>query len=123
MMRAMPFKFSLLKPVLLKSVSLSLLSASLLSMSSAQAAGPSLKDLIDDEVVAKIKEFIDTDVVRMSIENQNAKYEGLDQSGIDSLDTQWRAEHNLERQPLISATLSNPLSAYLTRIQARNYGL
>ena len=42
---------------------------------------------------------------------------------IDALDKQWRAEREVEDQPLITAVLSSPLSNYLTRIQARSRGL
>ena len=54
---------------------------------------------------------------------QNAENEGLSQTAIDRLDQQWRAERNAADQPLIGRILSNPLSSYLTQIQAQSLGL
>ena len=89
---------------------------------SAQDVSPS-KTLINAEIIQNIKKFVNTDILRYSIINQNKKYTGLSQDDIDNLDKQWRAETKSEIQPLISATLSNPLSSYLTRVQARSIGL
>jgi hypothetical protein len=79
--------------------------------------------LITDEIIQNIKAFIDTDIVRMSIISQNEKYGDLTQEKIDALDAQWAAERKAEDRSLIAATLSNPLSTYLTRVQAQSYGL
>lgn len=79
--------------------------------------------LVDDSVVSEIKKFVDTEIVRMSILNQNAKYKDMTEASILELDQLWRKETKQEDQPLISATLSNPLSAYLTRVQAHSIGL
>ncbi len=81
------------------------------------------KSIIDKAFVSEIKSFVDTEIVRLSIENQNAKYDGMAQSDIDKLDGDWRKETKQNDQPLISATLSNPLSSYLTRVQAHSIGL
>ncbi|WP_211212132.1 hypothetical protein [Kiloniella laminariae] len=62
-------------------------------------------------------------VVEISLLSQNKKYATLPQSEVDNLDKQWRAERELEDQPLIAATLSSPLSSYLTQIQAASIGL
>lgn len=84
---------------------------------------PPSKNLINGKVITMIKDFVDTEIVRLSIENQNAKYGKMSESEIIALDKQWRAETKNAVQPLISATLSNPLSSYLTRVQARSIGL
>ena len=47
----------------------------------------------------------------------------LSQDQIDALDKQWRAEREMDDQPLITSVLANPLSSYLTRIQARSLGV
>lgn len=86
------------------------------------AAAPG-KNLITQDVINKIQDFVQQDIVRLSILNQNAKYSGLTSGDVDGLDKTWRAETKESVQPLISATLSNPLSAYLTRIQAHSQGL
>jgi hypothetical protein len=61
--------------------------------------------------------------VLLTLEASNQRYAGLDQAGIDALDAQWRAEREVEDQPLVTAVLSSPLSSYLTKIQARSRGL
>lgn len=80
-------------------------------------------NLITAKVLKDIRSFVDTDIVRYSIQNQNTKLGSLAQDQIDALDKQWRAERQSDDQPLISATLSNPLSSYLTRVQAHSKGL
>ncbi|NCT40887.1 MAG: hypothetical protein GW778_04405 [Alphaproteobacteria bacterium] len=92
------------------------------SSAQAQQIGPG-KDLIDSAVIGDIKNFVDTDIVRFSISNQNEKYGSISEAQIIEVDKKWRAETKSDDQPLISATLSNPLSSYLTRIQARSAGL
>lgn len=89
---------------------------------SAQQITPS-KTLIDDTVINDIRKFVNTDIVRLSTVNQNTKYGKMAEDEIIKLDKQWRAETKSDDQPLISATLSNPLSSYLTRIQAHSVGL
>lgn len=80
-------------------------------------------DIIDDALVAQVREWVETPVVAMTLEAQNARYADLDQSAIDALDQQWRAETEKDDQPLIAATLSSPLSNYLLQIQAGSLGL
>jgi len=84
---------------------------------------PPSKNLINGKIIEMIKDFVDTEIVRLSIENQNSKYGKMTEAEIIALDKQWRAETKNAVQPLISATLSNPLSSYLTRVQARSIGL
>ncbi len=88
----------------------------------AQQISPT-KQLVDNQVIQAVKKFVDTEIVRLSIQNQNEKYGSMQEAEIVKLDKQWRAETKKTDQPLISATLSNPLSSYLTRVQARSAGL
>ena len=93
-------------------------------MSAAQETSPlSAQTLITPEVVKKAQEALASAIVQRSIQAQNAKYGALSQSEIDKLDKQWRAERESDDKPLISMTLSNPLSSYLTREQANEVGL
>ena len=62
-------------------------------------------------------------MVWLTLEERNRENASIDQAKIDALDKQWRAERKSTDQPLITAVLSNPLSGYLTRIQARSVGL
>ncbi len=62
-------------------------------------------------------------IISYAVGAQNARYADLSQSDIDALDTKWRDEREAEAQPLISAVLSNPVSTYLTRVQAQSIGL
>lgn len=92
---------------------------SLLSAGSASAE----EWLIRQFVVDEIRSWSSSPVVLLALEASNERYASLDQAGIDALDQQWRAEREVEDQPLITAVLSSPLSSYLTRIQARSRGL
>jgi hypothetical protein len=88
----------------------------------ARAEAPNM-NLVTNGVVKDIKAFLFQEIVLLSVDNQNKKYAGMSQGAIDALDQQWKAETKAEDQPLISATLSNPLSSYLTRVQAHSKGL
>ncbi|WP_316980312.1 hypothetical protein [Shumkonia mesophila] len=79
--------------------------------------------LIDDAMIKEIHGWLDAPVVRISVEAQNKRHATLSQARIDELDKQWVAERKNEEQPLIAATLSSPLSNYLTQIQAASDGL
>lgn len=80
-------------------------------------------DIVGDNVIKVIRQWVGKPVVVLSIEAQNIRYAGLESGEIDALDKQWRAERGKEDQPLIAAVLSNPLSNYLTQIQAASAGL
>jgi len=88
----------------------------------AQSAPPPTT-ILDQEAILQIKEWLKNPVVEMSISAQNKRYETLPQEEVDKLDKQWRAERTSNDQPLIAATLSSPLSSYLTQIQAASGGL
>jgi hypothetical protein len=79
--------------------------------------------LINDFIIRDIRQHTNVDIVRLSIKNQNYRYKNISAQEIQALDKKWRSEKRAFKKPLISSTLSNPLSAYLTRIQARSLGL
>ncbi|MEM8853430.1 MAG: hypothetical protein AAGD34_06985 [Pseudomonadota bacterium] len=87
------------------------------------ASTPPPLSLIDDVFIAKLRAVVETDIVRLSLVDQNRRYGDLDQEDIIALDERWRSEREAPKKPMIAATLSNPLSAYLTRIQAHSIGL
>lgn len=95
----------------------------LVSPASAETAKPDVHRLITAPVVEEMRHWIETDIVRISVGAQNARLQKLPQDQIDALDAQWRAERESDDKPLIAATLSNPLSVYLTRLQGKSLGL
>lgn len=78
---------------------------------------------VSPAVIEEVRGYLASDIVQMSVRDQNRKYASRTSADIEALDKQWRAETEAKAKPLISATLSNPLSAYLTRIQAHSNGL
>ena len=100
----------------------SILSTSLSGQAMAQPPAPST-DLINKAVMGELYKYFDTPVLKISVLAQNKKHADIDQAMIDSLDKQWREERKKEDQPLIASTLTNPLSSYLTQIQAASLGL
>ena len=95
----------------------------LVSPLSAEPAKPDVNRLITAPVVEEMRHWIETDIVRISVGAQNDRLQKLPQEQIDALDAQWRAERESDDKPLIAATLSNPLSVYLTRLQGKSLGL
>lgn len=79
--------------------------------------------LITDEVINNIREWLANPVVSLSIASQNKLRQNITQDEIDAADAQWRAEREAEDQPLVAAILTNPLSSYLTQVQARSGGM
>lgn len=93
------------------------------SVALAQPPMPDADSLITEAVVADMRQKIETDIVRISVGAQNERLKALSQDKIDALDKQWRAERESDDKPLIAATLSNPLSIYLARLQGKSIGL
>lgn len=91
-------------------------------LSSPSLAQPS-KDLIDQTLVDEVKQWLSAPVVEIALNAQNRRYSGISLQEIEALDQQWRREREARSQPLIAATLNNPLSTYLTQIQALSSGL
>ena len=79
--------------------------------------------IIGAETENLVRGWLQKPVVALAVNAQNTKYANLGQSEIDALDKQWRAERESDDQPLVAAVLSNPLSIYLTQIQAASGGL
>ena len=99
------------------------LSALLVVPAMAEPAKPDVNALIKPDDIVLMRKAIETEIVRVSVNAQNERYANLAQDAIDSLDQQWRKEREASDKPLIAATLSNPLSVYLARIQGRSLGL
>jgi hypothetical protein len=95
----------------------------MISPVSAQTAKPDINSLITPTMVEEMRQWIETDIVRIAIEAQNDRLQKQTQDQIDALDKQWVAERESDDKPLIAATLSNPLSIYLTRLQGQSLGL
>ena len=89
----------------------------------AEPAKPDIQSLITPSVVQDMRQWIETEIVRISVDAQNSRLTKLGQDEIDALDKQWRAERESDDKPLIAATLSNPLSVYLARLQGKSLGL
>jgi len=84
---------------------------------------PDVSALVGPELKQQIGTWLKTDIVRLSINAQNQRLGALTEAQILELDKQWRAERKAADKPLIAATLSNPLSVYLARMQGRSLGL
>ncbi|WP_159950974.1 hypothetical protein [Rhizobium sp. 18065] len=89
----------------------------------AEPAKPDVQKMITPAVIEEMRKWIDTEIVQVSVGAQNAAKSDLAQEKIDELDKMWRAEQEAADKPLIAATLSNPLSVYLARMQGRSLGL
>ncbi|WP_339635373.1 hypothetical protein [uncultured Sneathiella sp.] len=109
------------KVILILAAFLTLATATTSSTFASENAPP--KDLVDAGAINELKQWLANPVVSISINSQNRKYSSVNQQAIDDLDKQWRAERENQDQPLIAATLSSPLSSYLTQIQAASGGL
>lgn len=99
------------------------LTAALVSPVLAEPAKPDVQSLITPAVISDLRQSIETEIVRVSIDAQNHRLGALSQDQIDALDKQWVAERESDDKPLIAATLSSPLSVYLTRLQGKSLGL
>ncbi|MEM1047317.1 MAG: hypothetical protein AAGL24_14255 [Pseudomonadota bacterium] len=84
---------------------------------------PRVADLVTPALIESVREWASADIVRLAVNSQNARLGNLSSAQIEALDQQWRAERKADDKPLIAATLSNPLSVYLTRIQGQSLGL
>lgn len=100
-----------------------------LGVSQAQAAEPELPTpdvgrLVTEEVIAELRGIVQDEVIQISVKAQNRRLANIDQTRVEALDKEWRAETESEgKQPLIARTLSNPTSAQLLRVQAQALGL
>ncbi|POF28732.1 hypothetical protein [Roseibium marinum] len=97
--------------------------AFLFSSGALAESAPDPETLITPAVVESVGEWLSNPIVSLSINAQNELRGSLSQADIDALDGQWRKEREADDKPLISATLSAPLSIYLLRVQANSLGL
>lgn len=89
----------------------------------AQEAPVDPHNLITTEIVDEIREWAKAPVVSYSVEAQNHRRGTLSEAAIEALDNQWREEKEAKDRPLIAASVSNPLSSFLLKQQARSIGL
>jgi len=89
----------------------------------AEPPQPDVNKLVSPALIEEMRSFINTEIVQVSVAAQNQRLTAMAQDKIDALDNQWKAEREATDKPLIAATLSNPLSVYLARIQGKSLGL
>lgn len=105
-----------------------LLFGSIVCQPAALAADPaplklSVGDMITPAFIEEVKTWATAPVVVAALAGRNQLSGKLPQGEIDALDKQWRAEREIDDQPLITSVLANPLSTYLIRVQAGSVGL
>lgn len=100
-----------------------MLIALLVSGTSAESQQKPDNSAIDSAFVAEVRNLLSASVVEIAIGAQNDRYQNIGSSEITALDNQWRSERDTYLQPLIASILNNPLSTYLTQIQAISGGL
>lgn len=89
----------------------------------ARSEPPPSPALIDNAMLNEMRRVVAAPVVWKSILSQNAANAGMSEADIERLDAEWVAEHGTDDQPLIASVVSNPISSYLTRVQAGYGGL
>lgn len=104
------------------------LMASMVLMTPVHAADPeplsmSVGELVTDGFIADVRKWATAPIVVSALTGRKNLYGKLPQEDIDLLDKQWRAEREVDDQPLITSVLANPLSSYLIRIQSNSVGL
>ena len=80
------------------------------------------QQIIDSAFIARIREWAANPILAVTLRAQNKRHATIAQAQIDELDGRWRKETKAEDQPLISATLTSPLSIFLLRVQAASLG-
>jgi hypothetical protein len=100
-----------------------LLGVTLLPVMSASAQSGPGAGRVDAKLIEQVRGYLTSDIVQMSVNDQNRRHGERSEDEIIAHDDKWRKETESKAKPLISATLSNPLSAYLTRVQAHSNGL
>lgn len=94
-------------------------------------AAPSLALAADNEFVApltdlakkQLRDIAENPVLVDAIKAQNATTASYDQSKLDALDKQWRAEVDAADKPLITATLGTAASKYLADAMQKTEGM
>lgn len=108
---------------ILKSAAVALVLGAFGTPAFAETPKPDINALITPSVMKEMRHWMETEIVRISVKAQNDRLKKLQQAEIDALDAQWVAERESDDKPLIAATLSNPLSVYLARLQGRSLGM
>ena len=80
-------------------------------------------EMITPDFIQNVRKWATAPVVVSALFGRKNQSGELSQDNIDALDKQWRAEREVDDQPLITSVLANPLSSYLIRIQANSVGL
>lgn len=107
------------------------LPAVIFGLSIAISAGFVTSVAADPEIEAAARAYVDNHaqswlenpLIVRSINDQNTLHAAIDQSTIDSLDTQWRNESVSGSGPLIDKVMANELSAYLQGVREESQGL
>ena len=73
-------------------------------------------------VEAHVRPWATDPVIIAAVKAQNARSAKLDRASIESLDQTWRAELGSDAHPMMDEVLSNPLSAFLHRMQDASDG-
>ena len=71
---------------------------------------PAATAYITPDMVAEIRDVLDNEIVALLVNAQNERHAEMSQADIDAIDQTWRAEREAAVKPLITATLTNPLS-------------
>ncbi len=79
--------------------------------------------LIDETFIQDLRAQAENMVVVFSVNSQNQTHKNLSPKENQSLNEKWHQEATTYEKPLITAKLTNPLSTYLTRLQADSVGL
>ena len=78
--------------------------------------------LIETYVLDEMKMIAGSEIIHLALTNQNEINGNLTKEQILEIDNEWRQEMRQSSKPVISASLTSPLSGYLTRIQAQSFG-
>ncbi|QDL94389.1 hypothetical protein FDP22_21185 (plasmid) [Paroceanicella profunda] len=84
---------------------------------------PSVSPVVEEQLIDDLRQIAREQIVLLAIASQNNHYGHLQEAEILKLDEQWKRERESSVKPLIAMTLSNPLSTFLTRLQAGSEGL
>jgi hypothetical protein len=81
------------------------------------------QQVVDGAVLDQMRAWIANPILAVTLRAQNKRHVNLAETQIKELDDRWRKETAAQDQPLISATLTSPLSIFLLRVQAASQGL
>ena len=82
-----------------------------------------VSEMVTPAFIEDVRKWATAPVVVSALIGRQKLSGKLKQEDIDILDKQWRAEREVDDQPLITSVLANPLSSYLIRVQANSVGL